>query len=172
MTQVIPQCLVTSSVPEASVSFKQLEAVLVSASFCRCLTCKVELASESCHQMAGSDSLADWEHSLRSQPSVSLLNRHHSCYYVMISAWPPGGEEEQGCPQHTGGMRKVRIQHRILLRPVQRQWVRSASGPGAADLTVVLTTEFWRAKPRERPSAVLLKCTLVKYFSALSKHYK
>lgn len=137
--------------------------------FCLCLTCSMEPALESCHQSAGSDSRADWECSLRSKPSVSLLNRRHSCCCAVISAWPPGGEEKQGYPQHT---QKMRIQPKVLPRPVQRRWVRSAAGPSAADLTAVLTTEFWRAKPRDRLSAVLLKCALVKYFSALSKHYK
>lgn len=46
------------------------------------------------------------------------------------------------------------------------------SGLNAADLTLVFTMKFWRAEPSERLNAVLLNYTLVKYSSALNKHYK
>ena len=54
----------------------------------------------------------------------------------------------------------------------KKQRAHSASGLNTADLAVVFTMKFWRTKPCERLSAVLVQRASVKYFSALSKHYK
>lgn len=72
----------------------------------------------------------------------------------MISTQPLGGDEEY--PQQTGGTQRVCIKNNILQRPVQKQHIHSASGLNRADLTVVFTMKFWRAKPSERLNAVLL----------------